>query len=383
MRREQEDLPSGNLPVQLIVTPPPGYNDQKVTLKDPNAQSRTLFLRGPSDRLDEFANRLSQFVELEKRDELERNFTTSFDFPQKYANFLIGKRGENINKLREEFDVEIQVNEGKIDLKGPEAKAMAAKSRILAMGKKLEDEATHVIKIKPQYHREMIGAKGSNVNKLQDRLNVRIQFPRSVQNGHDDESMVDGSEAGGHRHNRANQASDEVVIRGPRKGADQAREELLDLLNYTIERSHTASVSVARNQLPSLIGQGGREMDNIRELTGAQVDVPDARDSTDAAGRVVLKIKGGKQEVDAAKKLLEQRAKVFDESISKVVNVDKKYHKALIGSGGLFSSDKLIMLTSYLFIYRFEPSCNRCSGWWFCRAQRTCQNCPLSTTGGR
>ena len=311
-----------------------GNNEQRVSFKDSGSRPHTVSLRGPSDRLEEFANKLYLFVESEEKDELERNFTTSFDFPQKYANFLIGKRGENINKLREEFDVEIQVNEGKVDLKGPEAKALAAKSRILAMSKKLEDEATHVIKIKPQYHREMIGAKGSNVNKLQDRLNVRIQFPRSAQNGHDDESVVDGSEGGGHRHTRANQAPDEVVIRGPRKGADQAREELLDLLNYTIERSHMATVSVARGQLPSLIGQGGREMDNIRELTGAQVDVPDARESTDASGRVVLKIKGGKKEVDAAKKLLEERAKVFDDSITRVVNVDKKYHKALIGSGG-------------------------------------------------
>ena len=365
VRREQEDLPLDSLPIQLLTSPSPANNDRKVSFKEPSSRSHAFHLRGPSDRLDEFENKLSLFIKSEERDELERNFTTNFDFPQKYANFLIGRRGENINKLREEFDVEIHVNDGKVDVKGPEAKALAAKSRILVMSRKLEDEATHVIKVKPQYHREMIGAKGSNVNKLQDRLNVRIQFPRSVQNGHDDESTVDGSEAGGHKNLRPNQAPDEVIIRGPRKGADQARDELLDLLNYTIERSHVATVSVARSQLPSLIGQGGREMDNIREATGAQVEVPDAREAADAAGRVVLKIKGGKQEVDAAKKLLEQRAKTFDESVTKVLNVDKKYHKALIGAGGLFlvSSNRIFSL---LFFLRLEPSHNRCPGWWFC-----------------
>ena len=293
-------------------------------------------LRGPQDRLDPVAEKIFAFLEAEKQDELERGFTTSFDFPQKHANYLIGKRGENINKLREEFDVDIQVNDGKVELKGPKAKADAAKSRILAMSKKLDDEATHVLKIRPQYHREMIGAKGSQVNRLQDRYNVRVQFPRSAQITRDDESVADGaSDVGaGSKHHRSNQAPDEVVIRGPKKGADEARDELLSLLQYTIDNSHSSVVSVAQSQLPSLIGQGGREMESIREVTGAKIDVPGNREATDPSGRVELKIKGTKKQVEEAKKLLEERAKVFDDSISKLLEVDKKYHKSLIGSGG-------------------------------------------------
>ncbi|KAF7169683.1 hypothetical protein CNMCM6106_004523 [Aspergillus hiratsukae] len=49
----------------------------------------------------------SEAMEQEK-DDLERGYTISFDFPHKFANFPIGKRGENINKLREEFDVDIK-----------------------------------------------------------------------------------------------------------------------------------------------------------------------------------------------------------------------------------------------------------------------------------
>ena len=259
----------------------------------------------------------------------------SFEYPQKYANFLIGKRGENINKLREEFDVDIQVNDGKVEIKGPKAKAEAAKSRILSLAKKLEDEVTYILKIKPQYHREMIGAKGNQVNRLQDRYNVRVRFPRSAQNGHDDESIADAASETGHtKSNKSNQAPDEVLVRGPKKGADEAREELLSLLQWTIDNSHSSSVSVSQSQLPSLIGQGGREMENIRESTGARIDVPGSRDTADASGRVEIKIKGTKAQVESAKKLFEQRAKVFDESITKSIDVDKKYHRALIGTGG-------------------------------------------------
>ncbi|MCJ1316306.1 hypothetical protein MMC15_001627 [Xylographa vitiligo] len=327
--REQQDLRPEMLPVQVV--------DGSVikSSSDPPSQDTSaqgVLLRGPENRLDAVAEKVRAFVESEKQDELERGFTMSFDFPQKHANYLIGRRGENINKLREEFDVEIQVNDGKVELKGPKAKAESAKSNILAMSKKLDDEATHVLKIKPQFHREMIGAKGSQVNRLQDRYNVRVQFPRTTHNTHEDDEVA--SEAGTPRHSRSSQAPDEVVIRGPRKGADEARDELLNLLQWTIDNSHSSVISVAQSQLPSLIGQGGREMESLRETTGAKIDVPGSREAADPSGRVELKIKGTKKQVDDAKKMLEEKVKVFDDSVIKVIDVDKKYHKSLIGTGG-------------------------------------------------
>lgn len=319
---EQRNLAEGELPVQFV------------TLGGEN------FIRGPSDRLTPYVDRIHAFVQSERQDELERGHIMSFAFPQKYANYLIGKRGENINKLREEFDVEIQINDGQVDLKGPPKKAAAAKARILALSKKLDEEATHHLRIQPQYHRELIGSHGSQVNRLQDRYNVRIQFPRSAHND-DDVSVANGSEAGGLRTPRSNQAPDEVIIRGPKKGADAAKEELESLLKYTQENSQTATVSVAQTQLPSLIGTGGREMDNIRQQTGAKIDVPNARDAADASGRVELKIKGSKKQVEDAKRLLQDRARVFDDSTVKIINVDKKHHRAIIGAGGKYLSHTL------------------------------------------
>ena len=294
-------------------------------------------LRGPSAAVEGLAEKIVDFVETEKKDELERGHLTSFDFPQKYANYLIGKKGENINKYREEFDVDIQVKDGKVDITGPKAKAEAAKSKILALGKKIEDEATHVLKIKPQYHRDMIGAKGSQVNQLQKKYNVRVQFPRSAATVDDDRSVADdASEAGSVRNRRPNQAPDEVIIRGPKKGADEARDELLNLLQWTLDNSHTSNVSVAKTQLPSLIGQGGHEMESVRLLTGAQIVVPGSGESADSNGRVQIQLKGNKKQVEDAKKLLEQKIKVFDDTITRSLEIDKKYHKALIGSGGKY-----------------------------------------------
>ena len=292
-------------------------------------------IRGPSAAVEDLAEKITAFVQAEKEDELERGHVTSFEFPQKFANYLIGRKGENINKYREEFDVEIQFRDGKVDITGPKAKAATAKSEIIALGKQLEDEATHVLKISPQYHRDMIGSKGSQVNHLQERYNVRVQFPRTAPPISDDKSIADdASEVSGPKSRRPNQAPDEVIVRGPRKGADAARDELLDLLQWTIDNSHTSKVSVAQSQLPSLIGQGGREMENIRLSSGAQIDVPGNREMADNSGRVQIQVKGTKKQVDDAKKLLEQKAKAFDDIITRTIDVNKKYHKALIGSGG-------------------------------------------------
>lgn len=337
--REQEAKGEEHIPIRALVGDRVG-----------GAAACEVALRGPSASVDELIAQLQAFVVEQEKVDLERGYTTSFDFPQKYANFLIGKRGENISKLRDEFDVDIKVDNGQVEVKGPKAKADAAKSRIINMGKKLEDETTHVIKIPAQYHRELIGQKGSQVNRLQDRYTVRVQFPRATVVGDDQSIPETSSDAGGARPGRS-QNLDEVVVKGPSKGADSARDELLSLLQWVVEHSHSSTVSVAQSQVPSLIGQRGREMDRLRADTGAQIDVPGAQDAPDASGRVQIKIKGTKQQVEEAKKFLQQRAQEFDSTITRTIDVDKKYHKALIGGGGKF------VFFFFFFTKRFSNMC--------------------------
>lgn len=319
-------MPANQIPMQLNFGPAPLASGGL-----PSAQGGQL--RGPSNNLDEFAAQILAFLEAEKRDELERGHEISFDYPQKYANFLIGKRGENINKYREEFDVDIQVKDGTVIVTGPKAKAEAAKSKILTLAKKLEDESTHVLKIDPRFHRELVGPKGNQVNRLQERYNVRVQFPRHTPAAGDERSLADdASEASGPKR-RPHQGLDEVIVKGPSRGADAARDELLSLLQWTKDNSHSTTVSVAQKQLPSLIGQGGQELESIQLATGAKVDVP-SKDAADDSGRVQVQIRGTKKQIEEAKKIIEGKVKIFDDSITRTVDVHRKYHSAIIGSGG-------------------------------------------------
>ena len=341
--RDRQQLPPGTVPARLAVGEHILARDRTPTHAERSAAASVpVFVQGPRERVEALEAQIATWVAEESAYEREKDHVTTFDFPVKFANYLIGKKGENIRKYREEFDVEIQVHDGKVEIKGPQVKADAAKARIVALGRKLEDETTHVLKIPPQYHRDLIGAKGSQVNRLQDRYHVRVNFPRSTAAGatHDDRSVGDhASEAGPElKHGRGPSAADEVWIRGPRKGADEAKDELLSLLQWTVDHSHSSSVSVARDQIPSLIGQGGREMETLRLATGASIDVPDQkRDGANGAGRAEIRIKGTKKQVDEAKKVLEARAKHFDASVVRTLDVDKRHHKALIGSGGTWT----------------------------------------------
>ncbi|MDU6237991.1 MAG: ring-opening amidohydrolase [Bradyrhizobium sp.] len=110
IKKEQESRSSDQIPIRVTKV---GTN---------------ITLRGPASAVESLAAKAEEFVEQAKEEEKERGFTLSFDFPQKYANHLIGKGGSNIKELRDRFDVEIQVQDGKVELKGPKAKAEAAQS---------------------------------------------------------------------------------------------------------------------------------------------------------------------------------------------------------------------------------------------------------------
>ncbi|KAI1079981.1 hypothetical protein F5B20DRAFT_147309 [Whalleya microplaca] len=291
----------------------------------------TVTMRGPTSSVESLSKKAIAFLEQEKEDEKERGFTMKFDFPQKFANHLIGKGGSHINELREKFDVDIQVQNGEVELKGPKAKAERAKSHILSLSRQWADETTHTLKIEPKYHRELIGAQGSQILRLQTRYGVHINFPKTARPGKDDESVADGASEAGKP--RRQQGADEVTIRGSKKGADEARDEIFSLYQYLKDNSFISTVAVQQKQLPSLIGAGGSGMDELRQTTGAKIDIPNERSNTQDT-TVEIQIKGTKAQVAAAKKIIEEKKAVFDETVTKTIEVDRKWHKTLIGPGG-------------------------------------------------
>ncbi|EPQ63404.1 Bgt-5114 [Blumeria graminis f. sp. tritici] len=291
-------------------------------------------LRGPTPAVESLSKKVHAFIAEAIEDEKERGFTLSFNFPQKHVNQLIGKGGNNIRELKDKFDVEINVSDGVVELQGPKAKAEAAKTHILSLGRHWADEVTYVIKVDPKFHRELIGAQGATINRLQTRYKVQIHFPRSLKQGKDDQSNSDALSEAGRRGPRREQEPDEVIIRGPKKGADETRDELLSLVQYMRDRSYNATVLVQARQIPSLIGQRGSGMEELRQLTGARIDIPNAKDLDNPSTLVEIQIKGAESSVAQAKKIIEEKKHIFDNTVTKTIEIDKKHHKALIGAQG-------------------------------------------------
>lgn len=103
--RHHSTLEQGQIPVQMV------YGGPRQAAQRRTAPTPNVSMRGPQDSVDALMQNLLAFIEQEQKDELERGFTLSFDFPAQYSSHLIGRKGENINRLREEFDVDIQVKD--------------------------------------------------------------------------------------------------------------------------------------------------------------------------------------------------------------------------------------------------------------------------------
>ncbi|KAI1006372.1 Vigilin 1 [Podosphaera aphanis] len=316
IQKEQQGRKADQIPVRVFVS------------------GTRLTMRGPAPLVESLFAKVQAFVAQAIEDEKERGFALTFEFPQKHANQLIGKGGSNIRDLKEKFDVEININDGIVEVKGPKAKAAAAKAHIVSLGKRWADEVTYVLKIDPSYHRELIGAQGTQINRLQTRYKVQIHFPRSGKLGKDDQANQDNVSETGRRGQYREQDPSEVIVKGPKKGADEARDEILSLVQYLKDISYTATVSVQARQIPSLIGQRGSAMEEIRQLTGARIDIPDAKDIKDLSARVEIQIKGTKSSVEKAKNLIEEKKQIFDHTVTKALEIDKKHHRALIGPQG-------------------------------------------------
>ncbi|KAI5807382.1 hypothetical protein DFH27DRAFT_545989 [Peziza echinospora] len=263
-------------------------------------------------------------------EDLTKPFIHSFDYPSQFSAMLIGKSGSNVNKLRDDLGVDIRLKEGKGEIKGVQVNVEIAKKRLLEQIKQFEDNTVVKVKAPQEYHRTIIGAAGRFVRRLEEKYNVRINFPKS----RDDDAKSDaGSDVDPASTKPQVLASDEILIKGPRKGVSDAKAEIEELLKYEISNSQTANLTISVKHLKPFYGIYGKEVRRIREEGGVRVDVGnDSGLPPDAT--VEVKIKGTKEAVAAAKKDLSKIIKDIEQLTVRKIEVDKKYHRALIGTGG-------------------------------------------------
>ncbi|KAI8146586.1 hypothetical protein BJV82DRAFT_648511 [Fennellomyces sp. T-0311] len=216
-----------------------GGADSAVTVRLGSSSSAdAINVRGPAEEVNKAIVEISKVYDAAKREEFVGSYTTDFTIPAAYSAHVIGKAGGNINKLKEELGVKIDISDVvangdsefktssskknkhlqqkvNVVIQGIQTNVDAAKERILTLVEGLADQITLSLNVPREFHRYLIGPNGRYVRKLEDKYNVYVKFPKTA-NG------------------TASPSPDEntITIRGRKKDASSAKEELLELYEY-------------------------------------------------------------------------------------------------------------------------------------------------------
>merc|ERR1719495_2386961 len=269
--------------------------------------------------------------DLEARvNELDNIVEDTMTVDPKHHRFFVARRGEVLRKIGEEFGGVVisfprnGVASDKVSLKGAKNCIEGAMARIEEIVQDLVEQVTIDCEIEQSYHRTVMGAKGSKVQKLTQEHNVQIKFPdKAVENG----GMPDERPPDSERSSNPNI----IRITGKRANCEAASQALLELVPITAE------VSVPYEFHRFIIGTKGvgvREMMNNYDVN---IRVP----SVEAKSDVIL-ISGVPSNVEAAKagladkviELEEEKAEKIRRSFVVTVNVDPEYHPKIIGRKG-------------------------------------------------
>lgn len=243
-------------------------------------------------------------------------FKDTLDVPANAISRLIGSKGSHTQQLRQKFDVQIDVpsesSNGKtveVTVTGVQYNVDRAKSFIQQEAKKWADIITKEMFVAQKYHRNLIGPQGAYRNRLQDKYNVRIFFPKN---------------------------EDTVTIRGPSRGVTKAHEELKSLLDFEMENGHKITMEVPSEHVSRIIGKNGEMINDIRADFGVEMDF--LQKTTDPevqkTGQVQLEITGSRQAIKDAQAKVKAIITEASDFTKTTLDVDRKYHKTIVGAGG-------------------------------------------------
>lgn len=266
-------------------------------------------------------------------EEFSDKYSADVQVPSSVLSRLIGKNGQFLNSLRDEYGVKIDVEEdeetgdksSKVDIKltGIRKNVDSCKSKIMSLSKKWADETTARLKVENQYHRRMIGPNAVYVNRLQDKYGVRIRFPPLQSDSLPPSTSPD-----------APRNKDEITVRGPSKAVNGAKEELEELYKFEKENGFEKTIKVPTKAIARVIGRAGDTINDIADATGISYKFHRDNAKEEASGIVEVDLTGSKSGLKEAISKIEEIIEDVENFVSVDIEVDSKYHRDLIGQGG-------------------------------------------------
>ncbi|KTW30781.1 hypothetical protein T552_00493 [Pneumocystis carinii B80] len=275
-------------------------------------------VRGVSFGVEYVIKEIEKIVENLKFQD-QNSYTSTFDFPQKFLKYLFDKGHNNISKIRE-LNVKITTEEGKITVQGAKENVEEAKSYIQELIRKLDEQTVLHLSIPVKHHGSLIGQGGKFVKRLEEKYQVKINFPRENLENKDTDT-------------KKSEAKDEVTIRGEKNGIALAKLELMDLLDYEKEHGNTVTFTVPMFTIAQILGKAGNSINELKNETETRIEIEKST-SDDPSALATIFIQGTKDGIKKAKNSILNTVKAIQDQVTRTIYVNRKHHRTLIGPGG-------------------------------------------------
>eukprot|EP00118_Oscarella_pearsei_P024630 m.306469 g.306469 ORF g.306469 m.306469 type:complete len:1252 (+) comp41271_c0_seq1:220-3975(+) len=348
--------------------------DVSVEVPPIEGSSETITLRGEPDKLG-----LALTKVYEKANSV---VTAGVDAPRWLHRFIIGRKGQNINKITQdlpEVHIEFSSDKDQIQLEGPPGEVDQARSALESFTKKLMETMDFaVVEVDQKYHRHVIGRGGSNVSRIKRETGTSIMIPPDEEQSR--LIRIEGSPTGvaqakreltelsvklenervrdvklEHRFHRqvigtqgqhikeirdqfegvtinfpdSKSGSDIVTLRGPQGVIDKCFAHFKKLNADLVTANYVAEVRVFKQFHRNVIGRGGAMIRKIRDETHTKIDMPTENSDSD-----VILVTGKKENVEEARKRIEAIQNEQANIITEEIAIPSKLHQAVIGPKG-------------------------------------------------
>ncbi|XP_055686275.1 vigilin [Lutzomyia longipalpis] len=263
-------------------------------------------IEGPPDQVNKASEQLSAIVDDYVNKLTYRDMTVN---PKHYKH-IIGKAGTNINRLKDELDVVINIEEkdglNRIRIEGPIDGVLKAEKELTEKIEKLENEKEKDVIIDHRLFRTIIGAKGENIKEIRERFKqVQIMFPN------------------------LNDKTDIVKLRGPKDDVDRCSKHLLKIVKDLQESSFIMELPIFKQFHKFIIGKGGANIKKIRDETHTKIDLPAEGDENE-----VIMITGKKENVLEARDRIKKIQDELSDIVTEEIVIPPEYYNFIIGAGG-------------------------------------------------
>lgn len=260
-----------------------------------------IYIEGPPEAVKTAHSSLSN--EISRLD--KEMASIGIKVPPALHRHIIGRNGAQVNKLKEENDVQISVpgekmNSDEIRVEGRKDGVENVRKAILEIVERLENEKSRDIIIPHRFHGQIIGKNGESIQKWRKEFpSVLISFPD------------------------ATDKCDIVNLRGEKKEVDKLYAVMTKLTKELELSNYQGSVSIFKDYYKHIIGKSGANINKIREETQTRIELPSGGD-----GRIT--VIGRQENVEKAIAMLNKIQNELASIIATEVSVPNRLHSRLL-----------------------------------------------------